>query len=184
MGLQTSFAMLRYLTWWYRDLLVSWPFSQQYNVRKTDLAARLKPFAFPRNVFPVSDLSPRWTCIRLRMCRTRHICSGGSSPGSPVWENIVIVDYYEMVIDIGSAMCWNNVFGSITDTTLSLICRVHPQDHYTHEVMTYLSAINEQNTCMYQHSPVRENNTFTHKIQTWMIQRDHCACNIQEKSTV
>lgn len=28
-----------------------------------------------------------------------------------------------------------------------------------HVVLTYLSAINDQDTCMYQHSPVRENGT-------------------------
>jgi hypothetical protein len=34
-----------------------------------------------------------------------------------------------------------------------------------HVVLTYLSAINDQDTCMYQHSPVRENSTHAYKIK-------------------
>ena len=49
-----------------------------------------------------------------------------------------------------SCWCWYKVEGYITDIIQSIICRVHRQDHSMHVVLTYLSAIYDQDTCMYR----------------------------------
>ena len=49
--------------------------------------------------------------------------------------------------------CWYNVQGNLTEVVRCLICTVHWQDHSIHVVvLTFLSAINGQNTHMYQHA--------------------------------
>ena len=56
---------------------------------------------------------------------------------------------YWIISTIGTySACSFKVFGSLTNITVSLKCRICPQDHYMHVVLTYLSLINDHATCI------------------------------------